>query len=220
MKHKKGKVLISLYHSFGKSHFIIWGLSILTVLITSLLLMTPAVTLSDDVYCGKEEHEHVESCYGEVLICENTDEEHEHLKGCYEEQIICGIDDHVHDSYCYKEEKQWLCEMEEHTHNEKCGEDCDLLEHVHDENCLFHGESVLVCEEEHTHDEDCYTTLKPVEKEDNISNSTAVVANTTYEYYAATSLADLNGKSFVIVNLQNHPAFLSATPTVKSYDKN
>ena len=220
MKHKKGKVLISLYHSICKSHFIIWGLSILTVLITSLLLMTPAITLSDDVYCGKEEHEHVESCYGEVLICENMDEEHEHLKGCYEEQNICGIDEHVHDSYCYKEKKQWLCEMEEHTHNEKCGEECDLLEHVHDENCLFHGESVLVCDKEHTHDEDCYTTLKPVVKEDNISNSTAVVANTTYEYYAATSLADLNGKSFVIVNLQNHPAFLSATPTVKSYDKN
>lgn len=53
--------------------------------------------------CGKEEHEHTDSCYepDNDPSCGNTDPEHVHTSSCYDEHLDCGKSEHTHDESCY-----------------------------------------------------------------------------------------------------------------------
>lgn len=57
-------------------------LSCIVVFCTTYALIMPAVTMSRDTACGKEEHTHTEACYDEngALICGR--EEHTHTDAC------------------------------------------------------------------------------------------------------------------------------------------
>ncbi len=138
------------------------------------------VALTNEVNCGKEEHEHTEECYEEVLVCGFDDEEgHTHTDACYETQktLICGQEEqegHTHTDACYTViPSELICGQEEsagHTHSESCydGEGnliCVLEEsagHVHSSACYSPEERALTCGMEesagHVHSEDCYQT--------------------------------------------------------------
>jgi len=71
---------------------IVTALACVVVFCTVYALILPAITLESDSYCGKEEHEHSEECYKEVvvstekrLICSKEEvEPHTHTDACYE----------------------------------------------------------------------------------------------------------------------------------------
>lgn len=72
-------------------------LSCIVVFCTTYALILPAVTMSQQPFCGKEDHIHdPESCYARVLVCgqdapdEDTPEqpEHVHTDACYQEEAI------------------------------------------------------------------------------------------------------------------------------------
>ncbi|MCD7804671.1 MAG: LPXTG cell wall anchor domain-containing protein [Oscillospiraceae bacterium] len=103
-------------------------LLILALTVASLVywqLRLSGIAMTNETYCGYEEHTHTEDCYESVLICG------------FEE-----IEGHVHDETCYDEEGNLICELEEfegHTHSEECYETtliCELEEHVHTVDCL------------------------------------------------------------------------------------
>ncbi|MCC8196533.1 MAG: hypothetical protein LIO49_07025, partial [Ruminococcus sp.] len=83
------------------------------------------IAMTNETYCGYDEHIHTEECYESVLICSLEESE-----------------GHVHDETCYDEEGNLICELEEsegHTHSEDCYETtliCELEEHVHTVECL------------------------------------------------------------------------------------
>lgn len=57
--------------------------------------------------CGKQEHEHTESCYVELVPKEDD--------GC-----LCGKSAHLHTAECYSEFGTLICTMEEHVHTLAC----------------------------------------------------------------------------------------------------
>ncbi|MCD7888215.1 MAG: LPXTG cell wall anchor domain-containing protein [Clostridiales bacterium] len=88
------------------------------------------IALTNETYCGLEEHTHTEDCYELVLTCGQEESE--------------GTEGHTHDESCYETEQVLICGQEESEGAEG---------HTHTEDCY---ESVLVCEqEEHTHTVDC-----------------------------------------------------------------
>ncbi len=62
------------------------------------------VTAANEVFCGKEEHAHDDSCYQLVLACNQEESEeaegHTHTEDCYEEQLVCGLEEHTHTVDC------------------------------------------------------------------------------------------------------------------------
>lgn len=76
-------------------------ISSIVVLCTAYALIMPAITMEGISYCGKEEHQHDESCYEQQLICAITDENHEHTDECYDKVLICGKEEHQHTLICY-----------------------------------------------------------------------------------------------------------------------
>lgn len=54
-------------------------LACIVVFVTTYALILPAIALEQEktVYCGYEEHEHTDACYGDVLICSYGEEESE-----------------------------------------------------------------------------------------------------------------------------------------------
>ncbi len=124
--------------------------------------------------CGKEVHEHVETCYENAVSCGY--EEHVHNDGCISHDLNCEVAEHAHGDGCYDEEGNLVCEMEEHAHvigcydtegNIICGQEhehiagcyinaytCGQEAHTHEEGCYT---STLTCTlEEHEHTENCY----------------------------------------------------------------
>ncbi|MCD7745644.1 MAG: fibro-slime domain-containing protein [Lachnospiraceae bacterium] len=145
--------------------------------------------LTNEVFCGKEEHTHDDSCYELVLVCGLEESEgtagHTHTEACYEEQteLICGqeesaaVEGHTHTDACYEEQTELTCGLEEsagHTHTEDCYDEdgnltCGLEEsagHTHTADC-YTTTKVLACGQEereavagHTHTEACYQMTK------------------------------------------------------------
>ena len=75
------------------------------VFVTTYALVLPAITLEINAGCGIEAHQHDDSCWTEVLICEKEESEgHHHDASCYEKVLTCGKEYHVHSSACYKED--------------------------------------------------------------------------------------------------------------------
>ena len=133
-------------------------LACVVVFCTTYALILPAITLSEDTYCGKEEHTHTEECYELRLICgydaeqlpetepEPTKQPHIHTEDCWQtrEELTCTIPEgHIHDESCYT--RPLVCGQEE-------GET-----HTHSEECLGEPELICTLEEDHVHTADCYT---------------------------------------------------------------
>ncbi|MCD7823698.1 MAG: prealbumin-like fold domain-containing protein [Oscillospiraceae bacterium] len=145
------------------------------------------ITMTNETYCGYEEHTHTEECYEYTLICELEESEgHSHTDECYEEQLvlICTLEEsegHIHDDTCYDEEGNLVCGLEEslgHTHDESCYETqlvlvCELEEsegHIHTEECY---EKTLICGlEEHTHTVECLVDLNADVEDESIWEAT------------------------------------------------
>ena len=134
------------------------SLSVIVSLCMSYTLMIPAVTMTNQTYCGQREHSmHEESCYTEkkTLICDMADEGHMHSDECYEDKSIlsCKVeesDGHRHTEDCLDEIGELICGLYE-------GEGA----HHHDETC-FTSENFLICDkkeaEPHVHNDDCFVT--------------------------------------------------------------
>lgn len=124
-------------------------LACMVVFCTTYALILPAITLEENVSCGKEEHRHTDGCYETRLICgydEPTPEEPAVEEPAEEPTVsepVMIVHDHTED--CYEEQQHLVCEMEE------------SAGHVHDEGC-FEQKQILICEEDHEHTEECYET--------------------------------------------------------------
>lgn len=129
------------------------------VFCTTYALILPAITMEKAVFCGKEEHQHGESCYTKSLVCDLPTEEnvpgHTHTEECWqhEEILVCGLEEfegHTHTDACRQAEQTLTCGRE--------GEEG----HVHDESCYTITETLICGQEEregHTHTEECYTAV-------------------------------------------------------------
>lgn len=120
-------------------------LSGVVVFFTAYAMILPAITMeTEDTYCGKEEHVHVDGCYETRLSCQYADE-HTHTGECYTEtrNLICTdmSPEHEHGEACYETVRELTCELAEseyHEHTEKCYEQvliCALEEHTHEIGC-------------------------------------------------------------------------------------
>lgn len=162
------------------------GVALLVVVATISALIMPAVTMSNEVECGLEEHIHTESCYATqqvapqpVLTCAAGASDavviHTHDDSCRDSlgNLICDLPEvqtdaqalacrkqevqaHTHGAACYDEDGALTCEMEE------------AAAHQHTDACFTAPEGgpeeakVLTCDqEEHTHTDQCYVKTKP-----------------------------------------------------------
>ncbi len=74
------------------------------------------ISLTDDVRCEIEAHEHVMACYQYDLICATDtleNPEHEHGDECYAMTLICGKEYHKHTEECYYTYEEMQSELEE-----------------------------------------------------------------------------------------------------------
>lgn len=92
----------------------IWvaGLCCAVAAATAYALTRPALTMTQQTFCGQEAHTHDESCYETILIC-----------GQDEQLPVEQPTPHVHTEDCYAARLVLVCgqaESEEHTHTEDC----------------------------------------------------------------------------------------------------
>lgn len=96
---------------------IVISLSLVVAMITSGLLIHPAITMERKAICGQEEHTHSAECYEKKLVCDKeehtaseveaaaaegkTIEEHKHTDSCYKEELTCDKKEHKHSEDCY-----------------------------------------------------------------------------------------------------------------------
>ena len=141
-------------------------------------LILPAITQAKDVFCGKEEHIHDDSCYVQradavrsVLACSyDTLAVHTHDAGCYDAagRVLCGQADyvvHTHEAGCFDETGNLMCaipERTQHTHTDACYE--VQGGHTHSDGCYEETAGELVCTipetPGHVHEGDCYAVGK------------------------------------------------------------
>ena len=134
---------------------LVGALAAFVVFCTTYALILPAVTLSGETHCGKEEHTHTEDCYrSEDWLCgleeQTATEGHVQDETCWQTQetLICGQEEselHVHDATCYQTEQVLICGQEEtagtegHTHTDDCHKSseplCGKEEHIHTRQC-------------------------------------------------------------------------------------
>ena len=103
-------------------------LSCIVVFCTTYALILPALTMTQQTFCGIEAHTHEpDSCYERVLICgqETADgaaseqTAHVHTDACYQEaqQLICGLAEgegaHLHTADCFDEAGTLICGLDE-----------------------------------------------------------------------------------------------------------
>lgn len=163
-------------------------LALLVAVVTTGLLILPAVTMETDpetLCCQLNQHVHVDSCYDEEanLVCGYADFiVHSHNEFCYNSagELICELEEiepHTHDDSCYQDTLVKICGLEEsegHIHTDACYEIsddliCTLEEapahthvgHIHTDACYQISEELICGQEEtapHTHDAGCYDT--------------------------------------------------------------
>ncbi|WP_289219604.1 DUF7604 domain-containing protein [Faecalibaculum rodentium] len=145
---------------------LVGALAAVVVFCTTYALILPAVTLSSETHCGKEEHTHIEECYrsGEYLCGQeesDSTEGHVHDESCYQEMqtLICGQEEselHVHDETCYLTEQVLICDKNESEGTEG---------HIHTDDCKKSSEP-MCGKEEHTHSRQCESDPEAVETEE------------------------------------------------------
>ncbi|MCD8300980.1 MAG: CHAP domain-containing protein, partial [Clostridiales bacterium] len=149
-------------------------------------LRDTGIAMTNETYCGMEEHQHDESCYEEVLVCGQEESAgHTHSDECYttEKVLVCGQEEsagHTHTDECYTTEKELICgqeEGEDHTHTASCYAENKVLTcgqeesegHTHTDACYAENK-VLTCGLEesagHTHTADCYEKVLVCDKEE------------------------------------------------------
>ena len=168
------------------------------VLGTGYALMHPAIAMSQETFCGKQAHEHDESCFAWELVCrqeeapddvqddvQDAEEGHVHTDACYAEelQLVCGEEAqedsvHEHGPDCYDEEDVLICDEPEWTE-----------EHMHTEDC-YEAVSVLICGEEeseappedapeaHVHTQSCYESVRICPLEEHVHDDGCYVDQT------------------------------------------
>ena len=77
------------------------ALSLAVAIITTSVLVRPAISVSGTTICGYEEHTHSAACQGVNLTCAVTDASHQHTETCYTKTIICELPEHTHTLECY-----------------------------------------------------------------------------------------------------------------------
>ena len=101
---------------------IVISLSLVVAMITSGLLIHPAITMERKAICGQEEHTHSAECYEKKLVCDKEEhtaseveaakangeniEEHKHSDSCYKEELTCDKKEHKHSEDCYPKETE------------------------------------------------------------------------------------------------------------------
>ncbi|MDO4308179.1 MAG: SpaA isopeptide-forming pilin-related protein [Eubacteriales bacterium] len=117
-------------------------LALVVSMLTTYVLIMPAITMERTPICGHEEHTHTDECYRQqtarTLSC--TLQVHSHTSDCYdmEGRLVCGYGDyviHTHDAYCYDEAGNLVCTLPE------------VKEHIHDQNC-YSLNQVLTCQQQ------------------------------------------------------------------------
>ena len=142
----------------------IWvaGLCCAVAAATAYALTRPALTMTQQTFCGQEVHTHDESCYETILIC-GQDEQlpveqptpHVHTEDCYAAHLVlvCGqeeSEEHTHTEDCYQTQYELICQLEEG----EAEDEPEIPAHVHTDACY---ETRLICEKsEHTHSLSCY----------------------------------------------------------------
>ncbi|MDY4994993.1 MAG: fibro-slime domain-containing protein [Oscillospiraceae bacterium] len=142
----------------------IWvaGLCCAVAAATAYALTRPALTMTQQTFCGQEAHTHDESCYETILIC-GQDEQlpveqptpHVHTEGCYAASLVlvCGqeeSEEHTHTEDCCQTQYKLICSLEEG----EAEDEPEIPAHVHTDACY---ETRLICEKpEHTHSLSCY----------------------------------------------------------------
>ncbi|MCI6807048.1 MAG: fibro-slime domain-containing protein [Clostridiales bacterium] len=142
----------------------IWvaGLCCAVAAATAYALTRPALTMTQQTFCGQEAHTHDESCYETILIC-GQDEQlpveqptpHVHTEGCYAAYpvLVCGqeeSEEHTHTEDCCQTQYELICPLEEG----EAEDEPEIPAHVHTDACY---ETRLICEKpEHTHSLSCY----------------------------------------------------------------
>lgn len=150
---------------------LVGALAAFVVFCTTYALILPAVTLSGETHCGREEHTHTEDCYkSEDWLCgleeQPATEGHVHDQTCWQAQetLICGQEEselHAHDATCYQTEQVLICGQEETAGTEG---------HTHTDDC--HKSSEPLCgKEEHTHTRQCQSDPAAVETEEDWKKS-------------------------------------------------
>ena len=123
------------------------SLSVIVAMLTSYLLILPAVTMERDPICGQEEHTHTDECYEHRLICGKTEQDGQ--AETTQRVLSCAFTTHVHGESCYNADGQLICGY------------ADYAIHTHDENC-YDADGNLVCTlpevKQHGHDGSCYAT--------------------------------------------------------------
>ena len=144
-------------------------LACMTVFCTTYALVLPAITMTEEVYCGYEEHtEHTEECYERVQICESSSDDVDQQ----DMQLVCGLNEyeHIHSEICYAESQELICSDTEHTHEESCYAVqremiCAETGHVHSPACYAESEPVGENNSEHVHSDACYEMKLTCKKE-------------------------------------------------------
>ncbi len=142
----------------------IWvaGLCCTVAAATAYALTRPALTMTQQTFCGQEAHTHDESCYETILIC-GQDEQlpveqptpHVHTEDCYAAHLVlvCGqeeSEEHTHTEDCCQTQYELICPLEEG----EAEDEPEIPAHVHTDACY---ETRLICEKpEHTHSLSCY----------------------------------------------------------------
>ena len=142
----------------------IWvaGLCCAVAAATAYALTRPALTMTQQTFCGQEAHTHDESCYETILIC-GQDEQlpveqptpHVHTEDCYAARLVlvCGqeeSEEHTHTEDCCQTQYELICPLEEG----EAEDEPEVPAHVHTDACY---ETRLICEKpEHTHSLSCY----------------------------------------------------------------
>ncbi|MCD8380731.1 MAG: DUF11 domain-containing protein [Lachnospiraceae bacterium] len=109
-------------------------------------LKLTGAALTNESYCGKEEHQHSDDCYEWVLVCGYDDAE-ESAADASEAQTEAETSGHTHTAECYETVTTLVCGLEDTEGESETGE-----EHTHDESCYV-TEEVLICGQEETAEE-------------------------------------------------------------------
>ncbi|MEY8508926.1 fibro-slime domain-containing protein [Lachnospiraceae bacterium 42-17] len=126
------------------------------------------IATTGEARCGREEHQHTEECYSDVLNCgQEEGGGHTHADECYqttEPALVCGMEEseeHTHAEACWQASEPALV----------CGQE-EAAGHTHADVC--YTKQLACTKEEHQHEEECYID-KSADVED------ASVWNTQYE---------------------------------------
>ena len=124
---------------------VVGSLAVVVVFVTTYMLILPAITMENGVYCGMEEHTHTDDCYTTALVCTEGQIDTSELDAPPEYKCTESL--HTHTSDCYDENGTLVCGK------------ADFFVHTHNDLCYFDGELVCPLEETepHTHTEDCFT---------------------------------------------------------------